>query len=114
MFIRSACSISVLLSSPENALPATGEPSPAITNQKQVLIPNVTEIKCAIPLKFSLAPDRKFHWDETSCALWGGMVSPGLFFTGWLFAVPILQFGANSLFFLLYTWLFSGAADDVC
>ncbi|MBT9432315.1 DUF3561 family protein [Candidatus Sodalis endolongispinus] len=65
-----------------------------------------------MPLKFSLAPDRTLRRDEPPYALWGGIAG---FVFYWLdFAVPILQFGANALFFLLYTWPFFLALLPVC
>ncbi|AHF73385.1 Putative membrane protein [Candidatus Sodalis pierantonius str. SOPE] len=75
-------------------------------------MPNVTEIKRALPFKFSLAPDRTLRRDEPPYALWGGIAR---FIFYWLaFAAPILQFGANALFFLLYTWPFFLALLLVC
>ncbi|OIV45978.1 hypothetical protein BK025_15355 [Sodalis sp. TME1] len=69
-------------------------------------------MKRALPFKFSLAPDRALRRDEPPYALWGGIA--GFIFYWLAFAVPILQFGANALFFLLYTWPFFLALLPVC
>lgn len=61
---------------------------------------NVTPVKRVLPVKAATAPAA----EEPSYGFWGAMA--GFIFYWLAFAVPILTYGANALFFLLYTWPF--------
>lgn len=79
---------------------------------------NVTQSKGAAPAKFTaastiertafatftVAPAMKRAVEEPSYGFWGALA--GFIFYWMAFAVPILIYGANALFFLLYTWPF--------
>ncbi|HEY0211212.1 DUF3561 family protein [Acerihabitans sp.] len=65
---------------------------------------NVTPVKRVLPVKAATAPAVERAAEEPSYGFWGAMA--GFIFYWLAFAVPILTYGANALFFLLYTWPF--------
>ncbi|WP_213991544.1 DUF3561 family protein [Sodalis sp. dw_96] len=67
---------------------------------------NVTQSKHVIPVtvKPISARGSERGTEEPAYGFWGAMA--GFLFYWVAFAVPILVYGANALFFLLYTWPF--------
>ncbi|WP_413739244.1 DUF3561 family protein [Sodalis sp. RH21] len=57
-----------------------------------------------MPVKLTKAPGVERGAEEPAYGFWGAMA--GFIFYWLAFAVPILLYGANALFFLLYTWPF--------
>lgn len=67
-------------------------------------MPNVTSIKRVTPFKFFTDRAVRGGAQESGDGLWGGMA--GFIFYWLACALPVLVYGANALFFLLYTWPF--------
>ncbi len=67
---------------------------------------NATQSKQAIPVTVKPIGTRGSErgTEEPAYGFWGAMA--GFIFYWVAFAVPILIYGANALFFLLYTWPF--------
>lgn len=65
---------------------------------------NVTQTKRVVPANIVNVPAAERAAEEPSYGFWGAMA--GFIFYWLAFAVPILTYGANALFFLLYTWPF--------
>ncbi|WP_410016613.1 DUF3561 family protein [Sodalis sp. RH24] len=57
-----------------------------------------------MPAKVIPAPVAERAAEEPAYGFWGAMA--GFIFYWLAFAIPILTYGANALFFLLYTWPF--------
>ncbi len=64
----------------------------------------ITRLKDIQPLRFTLKRHLSRHGNALPGSFWAGMA--GFTFYCLAFAVPIIIYGANALFVLLYTWPF--------
>ena len=65
---------------------------------------NATQSKRALPAKFITAPGSESGGEEPAYGFVGAMA--GFIFYWLAFSVPFFFYGANALFFMLYTWPF--------
>jgi len=67
-------------------------------------MPNAIQSKQVVPAKFITVPSNDSNVEEPGYGFVGAMA--GFIFYWLAFSVPFFIYGANALFFMLYTWPF--------